>query len=334
LQEFDVPRLPRLQYENAIYHILTRGDGRRRLFHDSGHYERFTQGLADEVDRSGWIIVAYCWMPNHIHALIKTPQPNLCRGMQHWLSGYANWYAKRNRRTGHLFQGRYQAFPVEDEGYYWNLSRYIHLNPCNGGKPLAETPAEYPYSSYPGYARKSRQLDWIAYDDHHRYWRGLHGGKDPSAAYRKFVKEGLLDPVDPRIDRLKDWVYGGEDFLKQMLNLVAGESDSKHRRRVRRSAVVTVDEVLEATASEYGVSIQEYCGFRSGAGGRDVAAYLCRRYTPATLAELSERFGLGHPDSSSDMVKRARKTIESNPAIQKRVKRIEKFLGLKPETRV
>ena len=59
--------------------------------------------MAEEVDRSGWIVIAYCWMPNHIHALIKTPQPNLCRGMQHWLSGYANWYAKRNRRTGHLF---------------------------------------------------------------------------------------------------------------------------------------------------------------------------------------------------------------------------------------
>ena len=126
-----MPRLPRLQYENAIYHLITRGDGRRKLFHDEGHYERFTKGLVDEVDRSGWIVIAYCWMPNHIHALIKTPKPNLCRGMQHWLSGYANWYAKRNRRSGHLYQGRYKAFPVEDEGYYWKLSQYIHLNPCN-----------------------------------------------------------------------------------------------------------------------------------------------------------------------------------------------------------
>jgi putative transposase len=52
-----MPRFPRLQYENAIYHIVTRGDGRRRLFHDQGHYERFSQGLADEVDRSGWVVV-------------------------------------------------------------------------------------------------------------------------------------------------------------------------------------------------------------------------------------------------------------------------------------
>lgn len=69
-----MPRLPRLQYSGAIYHLVTRGDGRRTLFHDDGHYERFTQGLRDEVARSGWIVLAFCWMPNHVHALIKTPE--------------------------------------------------------------------------------------------------------------------------------------------------------------------------------------------------------------------------------------------------------------------
>jgi hypothetical protein len=54
-----VPRQTRLQYENAIYHIITRGDGRRRLFHDARHYERFTEGLAAEVDRCGWVVIAY-----------------------------------------------------------------------------------------------------------------------------------------------------------------------------------------------------------------------------------------------------------------------------------
>lgn len=101
----------------AIYHIVTRGDGRRKLFHAPRHYERFTEGLEAEVPRSHWQVLAYCWMPNHIHLLVKTPEPNLSAGMQHWLSGYANWYAKRNQRSGHLFQGRYKAFQVEDESY-------------------------------------------------------------------------------------------------------------------------------------------------------------------------------------------------------------------------
>jgi len=100
----EMPRLSRLQYENAIYHVVTRGDGRRRLFQDEGHYGRFTVCLIDQVDRCGWSIIAFCWMPNHIHALVRTPQPNLARGMQHWLRGYANWSVKRNRRSGHLYQ--------------------------------------------------------------------------------------------------------------------------------------------------------------------------------------------------------------------------------------
>jgi putative transposase len=64
-----MPRLPRLEYPNAIYHVVTRGDGRRQLFHDDRHCERFTQGLIDEVNRSSWLVTAYCWMPNHIHDL-------------------------------------------------------------------------------------------------------------------------------------------------------------------------------------------------------------------------------------------------------------------------
>ena len=104
-----MPRKPRIQFPGAICHIVTRGDGHRALFHDEAHYDRFTRGLADAVQRSAWQVLAFRWMPNHIHALLTTPEPNLSKGMQHWLSGYANWYAKRNRRIGHLYQGRFKA---------------------------------------------------------------------------------------------------------------------------------------------------------------------------------------------------------------------------------
>lgn len=301
---------------------------------NDGHYQRFTRGLVEEVDRSGWIVIAYCWMPNHIHALFKTPQPNLSRGMQHWLSGYANWYAKRNHRSGHLFQGRYKAFPVEDEGYYWNVSRYIHLNPCNGSKPLAATPEAYPYSSYGGYARKSRRYDWVAYEDHHRYWSGQHGGKDPFAAYRKFVKAGLNGSSDPKLDRLRDWVYGSEDFLKRMLAMAAGDDEGANRRRGRRMHPVSVDAILEATAKQYGVSAEQYCGYRSGAGGRDVAAMLCRRWTTATLRELSGRFGLSHPDMPADLIKRGVQQAKQNRNTARKLTSIEHALGLNPESQV
>ncbi len=320
-----MPRLPRLQYENAICHVVTRGDGRRRLFHDKRHYQRFTEGLTQQVTRCRWQVIAYCWMPNHIHALVRTPQPNLARGMQHWLSGYANWYTKRNHRSGHLYQGRYKAFPVEDEGYYWSLSRYIHLNPCNGRKPLVESPERYRYSSYPGHARRSQRLDWIDYDQHHRCWTARNRG-DAELAYRKFVKAGLVDPPDPTVDRLKDWVYGGEEFLRRMVQLAnQDESNSDTNRAIVRSSH-TVESVIAATASEYNVDPSDYQVFRSRAGGRDVAAYPCRMHPTATLAELSARFGLSHRDRAADLVNRARSLRSKNSGVAKRIAKIERSL--------
>jgi putative transposase len=106
-----MPRPPRIRFAGANYHIVTGGDGRRALFHDDGYYERVTDGLRQEVERSGWIVLAYCWMTNLIHALIQTPEPNLARGTQHWLTGHANWYAKRNQRTGHLIPRTLQSLP-------------------------------------------------------------------------------------------------------------------------------------------------------------------------------------------------------------------------------
>ena len=94
-----------------------------------------------------------------------------------------------------------------------------------------------------------------------------------------------------------------------------------------------MDSIFEATASQYAVSADEYVGFRSGAAGRDMAAYLYRRYTSATLRELSDRFGLSHPDSVSDLIRRgAKRTEQSTEAVRQQMV-IEKKLGLNPESR-
>ena len=326
-----MPRPPRIQFPGANYHIVTRGDGRQKLFHDQGHYERFTKGIEEEVQRCGWIVLAYCWMPNHIHALIQTPQPNLATGMQHWLSGYANWYAKRNRRTGHLYQGRYKALLVEDAGYYWTLSRYIHLNPCRGSNPLATDPESWPYSSFGGYARKGKQVSWIAYDQLHTHWRASVGGKDPAGAYRRYVKANLAVKHDPFKKELREWVFGSEDFLRRMVALAEGSYPNRHQSTSRRLRIVSVREILSVTASEHGVEPSDYTGFRSAAAGRDMAAWLCRRWTGATLAELGPTFGLAGTDSVSNLVRRAEKRYKESVPWQETATKIETALGLNTE---
>ena len=145
-------------------------------------------------------------------------------------------------------------------------------------RALSETPQAFPYSSFGGYARKSQRLNWVAYGEHHRYWSGLNGGIDPTSAYRWFVIDGMIDSVDPKIVRLRDWIYGGEDFLKRVLSMAEGDDPVLHRPRVRRANPVSVDSISEATASQYAVNADEYLGFRSRAAGRDMAACLCRRF--------------------------------------------------------
>ncbi len=97
---------------------------------------------------------------------------------------------------------------------------------------------------------------------------------------------------------------------------------------------VTVDAILDATARQYGTSADEYCGFRSRAGGRDMAAMLCRRWTTATLRDLSVRFGLSHPDSASDLIQRGNRATERNRDVARNVASIERVLGWNPESRV
>ena len=71
-------------------------------------------------------------MPNHFHLFLRTPQPNLSRGMQYLVSGYANWYTKRHRRLGHLTQGRFKAALVEDGEFRGHRTHLSYIFPGLG----------------------------------------------------------------------------------------------------------------------------------------------------------------------------------------------------------
>ena len=114
----------RIEFPNAIYHVMARGNARQALFHEAEEYGRFREGLARTVERCDWRLLAFACLPNHVHLFLQTPQANLSQGMRYLLSGYANWYAKRYHRSGYLFQGRFRGELIED-----------------AGKPVAESPS-------------------------------------------------------------------------------------------------------------------------------------------------------------------------------------------------
>ena len=92
-------------------------------------------------------------MPNYYHLLLETPEPNLVAGMKWFQGTYTQRFNVRNRLSGHLFQGRYKALPIEadDPDYFRLVSDYIHLNPVRAMLLRGDRPrlAGYRWSSYP-----------------------------------------------------------------------------------------------------------------------------------------------------------------------------------------
>jgi len=94
----------RIQYSDAIYHVMARGNGRQDIVQEDADRGRLVACLERAVRRSGWLLYAYVLLTNHLHLVLKTPRPNLAKGMQLFLSSYANGWARRHRHCGHLFQ--------------------------------------------------------------------------------------------------------------------------------------------------------------------------------------------------------------------------------------
>ena len=139
----------RIEYPGAIYHVMARGNGRQDIVRDDRDRQRWLDTLERTVNVLRWELFAFVLLSNHFHLFLRTPLPNLSRGMQRLLSGYAIGWARRYRRSGHVFQGRFRAELIEDESYFWTVSRYLHLNPVR--EPV-DHPQDWPWSSYPGYA--------------------------------------------------------------------------------------------------------------------------------------------------------------------------------------
>jgi putative transposase len=103
-----MPRAPRIGYPNAIHHVTQRGNRREAIFSTPADYRVYLAILADVTRRCEWQVFSYCLMPNHLHLLLQTPEPNLSQGMRHLTGSYARAFNTTHELVGHLFQGRYK----------------------------------------------------------------------------------------------------------------------------------------------------------------------------------------------------------------------------------
>jgi putative transposase len=317
----------RVEYPGAIYHAMCRGNARQRIFHDEADHQRLVDGLAVTVSRFGWELFSFVLMPNHFHLFLRTPQANLSRGMQYLASGYANWFAKRHRCPGHLLQGRFKSQLVEDESYFWSVSRYIHLNPVRGKSPLVSHPREWHWSSYRGYAFRRARVDWVAYDFLYAAWQGDVGGRDPEVAYRRYVERGLtLPPQNPFRSAAHGWLLGSAEFVDKIRAKVGHSRHNDQRPAARRLSAVDLVRIQSAVAAHYGVDPQTFRNRRDRSVSRDVAAWLSRQLTSCTLRELAAVFGLGHADSVRNLTRRVDRALLDSGKLRRDIAAIRQQL--------
>jgi REP element-mobilizing transposase RayT len=192
-----MPRRPRLQAPEAIYHLTSRGTEGRDIFLDDLDRRRFLSVLEKVVLERSWLCGAYCLMTNHFHLLVQTPNADLAVGMHQLNSAHANYFNRRHDHVGHLFQSRYASEVIVRESHLLEVCRYIVLNPVRAG--LCRRPGWWPWSSYRATAGYVSPPNFLAVG----WVLGQFGTTPRQAALRyvEFVAEGLSDAARQAVSR-------------------------------------------------------------------------------------------------------------------------------------
>jgi REP element-mobilizing transposase RayT len=209
--------------------ITVRGVDRQPTYIDENDYRRRCRQLGIAVRRFDLDVIVLAQMTNHDHIVVRFRRGNPAEFVHWWNGSHARYMNERHGRCGHLFQGRYWMDVVEEEGYLFQLSSYIHLNPVRAG--LAARPEDYPWSSYAGYIDAQRAWSWINYD---YLLRQL--SPDPERArelYRALVeRDQKLRPTPPWRELKEGRFLGSDSWVrrtKEMLGLSSRRSTSGGR---------------------------------------------------------------------------------------------------------
>jgi len=312
-----MPRQLRIQYEGALYHVMSRGDRGRPIFLDDVDRQDFLKTLAEACQKTAFFVHAYCLMRNHFHLVLETPRPNLVAGMRWLLSAYTIRLNCRHKLHGHVFAGRYKALVVDGsgEGYLRTACDYVHLNPARAG--LLESGArllEFPWSSFGCYlAAPKHRPAWLRVDR----LLGEHGiGGDTAAGREEFerrMERRRRDEGDPRQwqGMRRGWYLGGEAFKNQLLERLQGALGPNHSGALRRQQEEqNAEAILAQERTRLGWSEADLRRRAPRDADKLALARRLRRETSLTLEHLARRLGMGHRNTLRNLFYQADKTTQ------------------------
>ena len=304
----------RLQAENCLYHIMSRGDDRKRIYTIPNDYGKFMDYVMKGKERYQFYLYAYCLMANHFHLFVETMLPNISRIMHYIKGSYTTYYNIRHRRTGHLFQGRFRSIVVDKDSYFLELTRYIHLNPVYAG--IVQEPAAYQWSSYRGYlGEKDAFID----TDEIKQYMGM-----TRKQYQRFVREGIKKPKDPLKKVYGGFLLGPVGFIKDKLQDLELQITSEEvvQKRVLFNDRDKAERIIRCVEKHFRTTLAQIKMSKTRPmWTKQVLIYLLREYTGLTNQAIGDVVNMRYPAVSKAGLTMKR-LLEEDKRMQRTVNRI------------
>lgn len=142
-----MPRAPRNFADGLPHHVIARANGGMRLFRSARDYAEFLELIEAAMERQPVQALGYCLMPNHLHFVLRPEQGrDLSRFMQWLLTTHAARWHRRHGSNGHVWQGRFKAFAIQDDRHLWTVLRYVERNAVRA--KLASAVEDWPWGSF------------------------------------------------------------------------------------------------------------------------------------------------------------------------------------------
>ena len=266
-------------------------------------------------------------MDNHVHILFKSGKDGISTVMRKLLTWYAQYFNRRHRRTGHLFENRYKSILCDEDNYLLALIRYIHLNPVRANLVTTlEQLDRYPWSGHRSVIGKTKH-PWMDVDRVLTEFGST--GRKAVKEYQRFMQEGLgqgrfaeltggglirsqggwAQVLSARRSGQKEEyderVLGSGDFV----NVILREAEDKARRQLKlRRRGKTLAGIVEEECKKERISPNELKG-----GGR-------RRKISGLRATIAKR---GLDELGLSLAEIARHVGVNTSSIRKAVLRLE-----------
>jgi REP element-mobilizing transposase RayT len=244
-------RKPRIEITGGLYHIITRGNNRRRIFASKDDYLKFLAFLETQKAKRPFYLYAYCLMPNHVHLLAEMLDDPMSRVMHGLLTAYSQYHNRKYKKIGHLFQGRYKAILCQTDRYLGELVRYIHLNPARA--KMVARPEDFPYSGHRAYLG----LDRAGLVDTEPVLRHFGANKKKAIeVYARFVNAALGAKSQKEYYLASEGrMLGSEEFQDQIKHRI-GDYLAKGERKIRKP---DLGAILKAAETATGLRQREFC---------------------------------------------------------------------------